>query len=222
MPGGVGNINAYDANPELVDWAHVSVNSPCRGAGSPLYATGTDIDGEPWVNPPSIGCDEVVEAGLVGPLNVGILMDRTNVLVNHLVGFGAEITGRIASYEWSYGDGTPTTLSDIHTWTDVGDYTVMLTAYNTDNPAGVSDSILIHVLPPTQPALQSAAMGTNGFRFEFAGQETARYWIEMATNIAPPVFWHTLQNILSSTGGVHQIVDSNATNATRFYRVRAR
>ena len=107
-------------------------------------------------------------------------------------------------------------------WTNVGDYTLTLTAFNTDNPGGVSANQLIHVLPPNLPSLQSAAMTTNGFQFEFPGQESVQYWIEMATNLTPPVAWQTMQSIFYSTGGVHQITDSAPTNETRFYRVRAK
>ena len=55
LPPGVGNIGA---DPQLMpDGIHIANTSPCRGAGTNL-AVGTDIDGQPWANPPSIGCDE--------------------------------------------------------------------------------------------------------------------------------------------------------------------
>ncbi len=55
--GGTGNITA---NPMLLDNIHIALGSPCIGSGSTLYSSGTDIDGTVWLNPPSIGCDEVV------------------------------------------------------------------------------------------------------------------------------------------------------------------
>src|SRR5439155_13562128 len=47
---GSGNIAS---SPQLFYGLYLSSSSPCRGAGSSLYAAGTDIDGEPWMNPPS-------------------------------------------------------------------------------------------------------------------------------------------------------------------------
>jgi parallel beta-helix repeat protein len=75
---GVGNL-ALD--PQLASASHLSAGSPCRGAGSAAYATGTDIDGEPWGNPPSIGCDEYHVGAVTGPLSVGLVASDTNVAV---------------------------------------------------------------------------------------------------------------------------------------------
>src|SRR5664279_148290 len=49
---GVGN---FASDPQMVDDIHISTTSPCRGAGSAAYATGIDLDGEAWSNPPAIG-----------------------------------------------------------------------------------------------------------------------------------------------------------------------
>ena len=50
--------------------------SPCRGAGSAVYATGVDIDGEAWASPPSMGCDEY-HSGATGPLAVFVGLSPT-------------------------------------------------------------------------------------------------------------------------------------------------
>lgn len=56
LPAGPGNL-AED--PRLLsDGVHLASNSPCRGRGSPVLASGVDIDGQAWVSAPAIGCDE--------------------------------------------------------------------------------------------------------------------------------------------------------------------
>ena len=219
---GTGNV---DADPQWLDLWHITSTSPCRGAGSPLYSTGTDIDGEPWNNPPSIGYDEVVLANLVGPLAVALMAPQTNLLVNHYGTFSGSITGRASRVQWSFGDGTVVTNSGsgiVHQWTNAGDSFVTFTAYNTDNPGGVSTSLLVNVLPLDPPQLQSTVMASNAFQFQFTGQAGATYYIQVATNLAPPAYWQALQTIYGSPGGVCQISDFGAgSNATRFYRVQA-
>ena len=220
---GVGNISA---NPQLLDLFHIASTSPCYGTGSPLYSTGTDLDGEPWNNPPSMGCDEVVLANLVGPLAVALTGD-TNLMVSSSLtirnwGFSGWIAGRASRVQWSFGDGSAVTNVGsfaYHQWTSPGDYTVTFTAYNADNPSGVSTNLLVHVLPLMSPQLQPGVMVSNAFQFQFTGQTGAIYYVQVATNLAPPANWQPLQTIYNNTG-VCQISDFGAgSNAIRFYRV---
>jgi hypothetical protein len=219
---GAGNINVAQAyaNPQLVDSFHIATTSPCFGAGSALYASGTDLDGEPWANPPSMGCDEVVPANLVGPLTVNILPYQTNVLVNGFTSFTGVFTGRAAGITWTFGDGSSITNIPVvgHQWTNAGIYTVTFTAFNNDNPAGVSTNLTMFVQPLAVPQLQAPVL-TNGFHFQFAAQTNATYIIQYTTNLMSSTAWQTLQTIYYSSGGVLQINDPNTTNGMRFYRV---
>ena len=77
MPeSGEGNITA---EPLLASASHLSSGSPCHGAGSAVYTGGTDLDGEAWVNPPSIGCDEYYQDSATGPLTVASSANWTAV-----------------------------------------------------------------------------------------------------------------------------------------------
>jgi hypothetical protein len=166
----------------------------------------------------------VIVSNLVGPLSVNIRAYQTNVLVNHHAGFWGIITGRAAYVAWSFGDGPTFTnfgAGSSHQWTNAGNYTVTFTAYNNDNPAGVSTNTVFQVLPLNTPQLQSPVLLTNGFQFQFVGQWSANYTIQYTTNLAPPVTWQTLQTIYYNTEGVIQINDSAWTNTARFYRVLA-
>ena len=215
--------NNIAATVQFLDSAyHLPAVSPCRGAGSSLYATGADNDGELWANPPSIGCDEVVDANLTGPLSITAQWAQTN-LVNRRFYFTGWVTGHVARLDWSLGDGTIVTNAGwglSYTYTNAGDFTVTSTAFNNDNPTGVSTSIPVEVLPLVQPALLSSGVTNNAFRYGFAAQYGAKYTIQYATNLNPPVMWQTLQTIYFSPGGTTQISDSAWTNAARFYRVQ--
>ena len=220
MPFGTSNINV---SAQFLDGFHISSLSPCRGTGSAIYASGTDLDGEPWGNPPSMGCDEVVMSNLVGPLSVTFsTYNRTNVLVNHSASFLGMIAGRATYVAWSFGDGPMFTnfgAGSYHQWTNAGNYTVTFTAYNDDNPTGVATNIIFPVIPLNIPQLQSVGLSTNGFQFQFPGQWSALYTVQYTTNLTPPVSWQTFEAFVSDDS-VIQITDS-PTNTARFYRVLA-
>ena len=64
-----------------------------------------DMDGEPWANPPSIGCDEYWSGSVTGALSVAIVASYTNVAVGFAVDFQAVIGGRVSASRWDFGDG---------------------------------------------------------------------------------------------------------------------
>jgi hypothetical protein len=177
---GVGN---FALDPQLASASHLSAGSPCRGAGSAAYAAGTDIDGEPWGNPPSIGCDEYHAGAVTGPLTVGLLTSDTNVPVGYAPSLTAIIEGRTTQSAWDFGDGVVVSNRPYtsHAWTAPGDYVVALRAYNEANAAGVSATVTIHVV--TQPVLYVAASNPNP-RPPYASWATAARNIQDAVNAA--------------------------------------
>jgi hypothetical protein len=218
---GAGNISS---DPLFVDAWHILPYSPCCGAGSAAYATGTDIDGEAWGSPPSIGCDEPLASGLVGPLSVSLVFYNTNLYVNHSYFLSGQITGRAARLTWDFGDGTTATnagYSTSHVWPTVGVHNLVLTAYNSDNPGGVSATVLLNLMPMTQSFLTAGSRTTNGFQFQFTAQSNLLYTIQRATNLAPPIAWQTVQISETNADGVIQFLDSTASGSTEFYRVQA-
>jgi len=229
LPSGSGNLNGTNSV-QYLNLFHIALTSPCYGKGSTIFASGTDLDGEPWASPPSMGCDEVVVSNLVGPLSLNLIASQTNLLASppsvfppHIGWFQGIITGHAADVTWSFGDGP--TITNLgagagHQWTNTGDYTVVFTAYNNDNPNGVATDTVVHVTLPNVPQLQPPMLVTNGFQFQFAGQSNANYTIQYATNLAPPVVWQALQEIYLNPYDVIQVNDS-ITNTARFYRVLA-
>jgi len=179
-PGGRGNI-ALD--PQLASARHLSADSPCRGAGSAAYATGTDIDGEPWGNPPSIGCDEYHTGHVTGPLTVSLLANYTNVPVGYPVALTALIEGRATDSVWDFGDGDAAINEPYitHSWMGPGEYLVALWAFNESQLGGVSATVTIHVV--ALPVLYVAATNINP-RPPYATWATAATNIQDAVNAA--------------------------------------
>ena len=159
LPGsGIGNLNA---DPQLASAWHLSAGSPCRGAGSTAYASGTDIDGEPWANPPSMGCDEFYAGAMNGQLSVAFLADYTNVVPGFAVSFTGQILGHPSASIWDFGDGTAVSNRPYasHAWTATGDYLVILRAYNDTYPGGVAANLTVHVM--AQPVHYVALSNTS-------------------------------------------------------------
>jgi hypothetical protein len=141
---GVGNISS---DPQLASFSHLSAASPCRAAGGIAYVSGVDIDGEPWSNPPSIGCDEYNAGAVTGPLNVALTTSFTNVLSGFTLQLTALIEGRTTGSYWDFGDGFTVTNQPYtsHAWPTLGDYAVVLRAFNESEPLGISATVLVHV-----------------------------------------------------------------------------
>ncbi len=125
----------------------------------------------------------------------------------------------------SLGDGVTVTnwflYPTSHTWTNAGDFTVTYTAFNTDNPNGVSTSAVVHVNLPAPPFISGMTLTGSTFQLTFSTQTGVTYYVDMATNLVSPVAWQTLGSLTSYATNATSS-DSNATNAMRFYRVRPR
>jgi len=144
LPPGTGNI--ADA-PALASATHLSALSPCIGKGSASYASGVDIDGEPWQNPPCMGADQYTPGAVTGALTVAISASYTNVAAGFAVDFAAQIQGRISLSVWNFGDGMVVSNQAFISlaWSVPGDYTVRLTGYNQSNPSGINAILLVRV-----------------------------------------------------------------------------
>ncbi len=223
MYGALPGSNNITASPQLLDGIHLASTSLCRGSGSVDYSSGFDIDGEPWADPPSMGCDEYWEARIIGPLSVGLsLAYPGDSVAGYRTWLQGSIYGRATRTAWDFGDGSFLTnasyLGLLHTWTNVGDYIVTFTAFNADNLGGVSSNLFVHVVPLVTPAFSSFTRGSNNFTFTVPAQNSVDYMVLSTTNLAPPVSWQPFR-IITGYGTNQQFIDTHTTDAARFYRL---
>jgi PKD domain-containing protein len=176
-PFGLGNLSA---DPQLASDSHLSAASPCRGAGSADYTSGTDVDGEPWADPPSIGCDEYHPGAVTGTPRVSLNAAYTNAAVGFPIQCTALIEGRTTMSVWDFGDGSRITNQPYisHAWASPGNYPVVLNAYNESQLGGINATVAVHVV--ALPVHYVAADSPN---------PTAPYttWATAATNIQDAV-----------------------------------
>ncbi len=145
---GFGN---FSQDPQLASASRLGYSSPCIGAGASAYTAGTDIDGDAWNSPPSVGCDEFRPESATGPITVQVMAAGTNVAVGFAVEFQAVIAGRTLASAWDFGDGTVVSNRPYasHAWNVPGVYTVVLRAWNRDNPGGISATTTVQAVVAT-------------------------------------------------------------------------
>jgi PKD domain len=190
--------NNLSAEPQLASMWHLSASSPCIGKGSYDSVSGMDIDGEPWANPPSIGCDEYWSGSATGAVSAGFTISYTNVAVGFAVGLEAAINGRLSASSWDFGDGMVVSNRPYaaHAWAATGNYAVVLRAWNKDYPAGIAATATVHVVG--QPVHYVVSSGSS---------PSAPYssWATAATNIQDAVDAATVPGALVLvSNGVYQ------------------
>lgn len=144
-----GTNGCITSEPNLISSSHISATSACRGTGGSSYASGLDIDGEAWRNPPSIGCDEPNGSEASGPIQLYMTKIPNKVAVNWKASCTVSIIGNVSHFHMNFGDGF--VISNFwgaitHSWEYSGIYDISLTAYNSSYPDGMSITQTVEVL----------------------------------------------------------------------------
>ena len=148
---------------------------------------------------------------------------QATVLVNRTLELAGQVSGRAGRITWNFGDGATSenaSCQTSHKWSVPGDYSVTFTAFNADYLLGVATNLLVTVMPVKAPELVSVQKEGDKVHLWLGAQPGAVYWLEYTTNLNPPASWSALQSVTATTSEL-QLVDTAATNTTRFYRVTA-
>jgi hypothetical protein len=100
-PGASGAGNFTSAPQLFADGVQLASTSPCIGAGTNV-TTGTDIFGNAWANPPSVGCAEATGAPLVTKSQIQLTSDPVGFTVGN-----SAIAGQPPFTCWWLKDGAP-------------------------------------------------------------------------------------------------------------------
>ena len=194
-------------DPALATIWRLATNSPLVAAGISGFATGKDVDGEAWLTPPALGCDQPTASAATGSMGVSIYTDYSLIAVDFPAQFRLSVAGKPTETRWNFGDGTGETNRPItsHAWSQTGVFAVVCRAINLSYPAGLAVTTTIQVIP----APRFVALG---------GSNTPPYntWGRAATNIqdavdsAPAGAFIFVSNGVYATGG--RAVYSNLLN----------
>ncbi len=188
VPHGVdGNITNA---PMLISSSHIAANSPCIGAGSAEYSVGSDIDGEARLNPPSMGCDEMVGSAL--PPTVQIQCSTPTVAAGYPVHLISNISGPANWFVWDFADGYSETnrVFSEHIWNQPGTYKVVLSAFRESVLDGISATQTIEVVELDSVAVYVAPSGedsNDGLSWETA-KATLQAGVDVQNVIGGPVW----------------------------------
>lgn len=148
--------------PELTSCDHIAIDSPCIGAGNEAYVSGTDIDGQPWKMPPSMGCDEPI-APLTGPIELAIANFPTRIVAGLDSICEIAVSGIASSSQLDMGDGNVLTnvLRTAYSWSNPGNFDAVRTVFNETYPTGLTVTHSFEVVTAEQAAVFVSTAGND-------------------------------------------------------------
>ena len=127
----------------------------------------------------------------------------------------SDVDGKVMRWEWYFGDGTTALGRNVtKTYARGGTYNVTLLVRDTHG--GVSTASR-SVTVADFTILNASAAGTN-FSLSFPTATNRSYTVERTASLTP-ASWNPLTTV-PGNGSVRTVINTNATNAQQFFRVR--
>lgn len=167
-----------------------------------------------------IGADGVLVLPSPPQIEVSPLSQKASVGKTVLLSAVASGTP-VLSYQWFWNSGTAVagathatlTLTGL-TAANAGDYRIVVT-----NAYGSTTSAVATLEVAALPSL-AAQKSVGGLRLSTVGVAGEVYWVEMATNLVPPVIWFPIGTNVAGADGLVQFLDAQGgSGGQRFYRL---
>ena len=158
-----GSNGCITNEPLMASHSHLQTGSPCVGAGSASYASGSDIDGEAWGAPPPMGCDEP-DATPDGLLELKLSGLPDQLLAGKEATLSSCVIGQCSRVTLDLDDGIILTneLDAITVaWSSGGTKQIILRAFNDNFTNGISVSTTVEVATLEEAAIRVAPTGND-------------------------------------------------------------
>jgi hypothetical protein len=219
---GTGNITGTPMLAGIFN-PHIGTNSSCIDAGLNISVpVMVDIDHEQRISGGTvdIGCDEMITGGMTGELSVAIIAEFINAVAAFPLTFTSDIQGKVTAFTWDVdgSDDAENATQITKSWAAPGDYSIVLSASNNDHPAGISATVVVHIV---SAFTNYAAAGSAQPVPPYTSWATAAAVIQDAVDICPCGGVVLVSNGVYTSGGGFAAGTSNRVMITKPISVRA-
>lgn len=178
----------------LQDHWHLASNSPCLAKGKASDTVGSDLDTQPWANPPAMGCDEWQPQPVIG------LQPRfVPAEINGQLSVAVEVAGQSPFTCWWSKDGSP--LDDGPAYSSAHTTGLVLSSFD-PSAAGAYQVVVSNAF-----GVATSQVVRLSIRFVSGSGTSPAYpytnWLTAATNIQDAIDVSTEGDLVCVTNGIY-------------------
>jgi polygalacturonase len=235
---------AVAGNLSLNSTINIATNTGFGPGTNTLFTyTGSLTGSAPQLGTTPGGYNYALNTGTAGQVRLVVTSTNNNPPVANPATYyrlaGNPLTIPIANLatNWSDLDGDPLTLASVAaSSTNGGTVTYDSTNIYYSDPNNVTDQFgytisddqggtasgIVTVLVAQQNISGWSCNSDGSLTLDFTGIPDSSYWVEAATNLAPPVNWTTISTNVAGSNGLWQFTDTQSINYLwRFYRTES-